>query len=146
MRLVIPTVVMPRYGSEMAVAEPGSEGSADYGLTFQLSVEMMSMIKAIKSPSHDVEVVMDERRGQVMLKDAHVVLDRDLVVLVACEETHVPRAVMEEGPDGTRAVMLAFYPYFNVDDEVRSELVFLIDRSGSMAGQPITEAGKTLYV
>jgi hypothetical protein len=49
---------------------------------------------------------------------------------------------------GNKAVMLSLYPNLELsdDDDVYSEMVFLVDRSNSMAGQRIAQVKETLAI
>ena len=70
-------------------------------------------------------------------------MDRDVVVLVATEEGHRPRLLVEKGKNST-AVLLTCVPRLEDLTKVPSEVIFLIDCSGSMSGQSILMAKEAL--
>ena len=72
-------------------------------------------------------------------------LDKDLVVLVATVSPHEPRVCVEIGEDGSTATMITLAPHIELDDQ-RCELVFVVDRSGSMSGSKIEQARNAMEV
>ena len=66
-----------------------------------------------------------------------------MVVLVATEAGHCPRLLVEKGENST-AVLLTLVPRLEDLVTVPSEVVFLIDCSGSMGGQSILMAKEAL--
>ena len=72
-------------------------------------------------------------------------LDKDFVVLVRTENPHQPSIIVELGSDGSTATMITLAPHIELDDE-KCELVFVVDRSGSMSGSKIEQAKKAMNV
>ncbi len=72
-------------------------------------------------------------------------LDRDFVLLVKTERPHQPRVCVEVAADGSVATMITLAPLIELD-EIGCELVFIVDRSGSMAGSKIDNARKAMTV
>jgi Ca-activated chloride channel homolog len=154
-RFVVPTTVSPRYAppkdqkgvgrSPAETLNPPLAWSVPYGLTLTVDVEMSSPVKAVESPSHAVSVAMDGGRVRVQLSEREAALDADFVLKVRLADSHVPMARVERGPDGKTYAQLAFSPRFETA-ESRNELVFLVDRSGSMQGSSIAEARNALQL
>ena len=71
--------------------------------------------------------------------------DRDLVVLLATEAGHRPTLVVEKSENST-AVLLTLVPRLQDLVKVASEVVFLIDCSGSMRGQSISMAREAVSI
>ena len=70
-------------------------------------------------------------------------MDRDIVVLVGTEASHRPRLIVEKEDDST-AVLLTLVTRVGDLVTVSSEVVFLIDCSGSMFGESILMAKQAL--
>jgi hypothetical protein len=70
-------------------------------------------------------------------------MDRDFVLLVTPAESSLPCVLAERGPDGKAYALVSFRPKFSAGF-APSEVVFLVDRSGSMQGTSIHEARKAL--
>ncbi len=154
-RLMLPTTVSPRYtpASPTNVGQPDAErvspptvGSVPYGLTLEVDVAMGAALSSVESPTHNIRTVLgDEGRATVTLSQRQAALDRDFVLLVEPRTASKPVALVGREEDGTRVVMVSFRP-----DETAmparsaSEVVFLLDCSGSMSGDSIEEARRAL--
>jgi Mg-chelatase subunit ChlD len=56
------------------------------------------------------------------------------------------RAITEQSSDTERAVMLTFFPKIETEEDILTEIVFLVDRSGSMAGSRLNQAKNALQL
>jgi Ca-activated chloride channel family protein len=160
LRFTLPTTVSPRYapaedrqGVGRTPAEalnPPVAGEVPYGLSLRVSLDMPSAIRGVESPSHPVSVDLDGPRGTVGLGTAETALDRDFVLVVRLAETHAPLVRLERTAEGGLVAMLAFAPRFGNEDALpeapKGEVVFLVDRSGSMGGSSIAEARNALQL
>ena len=159
-RFTLPTVLIPRYtpaGSTnpLAAVGTGAEGGqttsaslSPSAFSLLLSVEGEGGVSGVESPTHQLSCSREGGCVQGRLEEA---LDRDLVVLVHYKQPHQPTAIAEparegeEGFMGRHAVMLNFSPKFDTEvTQVEAEIVFLIDRSGSMQGIVIDSARAAL--
>jgi len=143
MRLSVPTTIAPRYipptdnseaAQEIAKLTYNSNG-AKTPLIINIETFMKSKIKSITSPSHDLKTEMkNQEQGQFhaisTLNDFTDVMDRDLVVLIDGEDQGTPVVFVEEMEDSV-AAMVSLIPSFKLDEQ-KTELIFLVDRSGSM--------------
>lgn len=160
LRFVLPATVAPRYapaedrrGVGRSVEEalnPPRAFQVPYGLTLRVSLDMPSAIRVVESPSHPVSVEIDRGHGNVTLATRETALDHDFVLTVRLAEPHVPSVRVERAPDGTRVAMLTFVPRFGGEGALagsaKGEVVFLVDRSGSMEGTSIAEAKNALQL
>jgi len=154
-RFVLPTTVSPRYApaeDRVGVGRTPAEAlnppvawSVPYGLELVAHLEAGSAIRSVESPTHPISVELDGARGTVRLGGRETALDRDFVLRVALAEPQKPRAWVEVDDAGRRAALLVFTPKFEVE-EAPSEILFVIDRSGSMEGTSIAEARNALQL
>merc|ERR1719410_2060946 len=153
-RLTLPTTLAPRYcppshkTSEAVTISQIGHTSSSPPLSLRLEVFSKSPIVSLDSPSHALITSQDDIQDDLHHKQANfkgttVDMDRDIVVLVATETGHRPRLIVEKCADST-AILLTLVP--RVEDLVTlsSEVVFLIDCSGSMSGQSILMAKEAL--
>jgi Ca-activated chloride channel family protein len=154
-RFVLPTTVSPRYApahDRVGVGRAPSDAlnppvalRVPYGLTVTVDVDLGVALRAVESPSHPIAVEVDGTRARVTLGERTAALDRDFVLLARAAEAPPPQAWLEVGDDGQAGVMLTFQPRFEAGP-APSELLFLIDRSGSMEGTSIAEARNALQL
>lgn len=155
LRFVVPTTVSPRYAPESdrtGVGRTPAEGlnpprafSVPYGLELKVDLDMPSALRAVESPSHPLSVEIDRNRATVRLGGRESALDRDFVLKVRLAEPHRPAARVETTPEGETVAAVSFAPSFT-SEEGPAELVFVVDRSGSMDGTSIEEARNALQL
>eukprot|EP00727_Mastigamoeba_balamuthi_P001039 m51a1_g10932 hypothetical protein (841) ;mRNA; f:140423-143884 len=148
-------LVLPGGALTLGVALPGSHHAALFPspYTIRSSFEMSSIIKGVSSPSHTVSFSWsDAAFGTASCKalvthsaDAPASDGRDFVLEVVLQEPNKSRAMVAKDAQGNAVAMLTFCP--NLQGAVaRSELVFLLDRSGSMAGSPMNHLRSTMQL
>jgi Ca-activated chloride channel homolog len=154
-RLAFPTTVAPRYvtDSGMDPVEAMIDGDAmnpphhlhvPYGLALEVDVALGRPTAAISSPSHTI-VIKDGNsdRHRVTLAGELTEMDRDIVLEIRLENDTEPQVQVDRRPDGETFVAVTFIPEFEVDeyDEPgKSDVVFVVDCSGSMGGESINQA------
>jgi len=153
-RFTLPTTVSPRYapaGDGAGVGPTPAETlnppvmpGVPYAFTFEMTVEMNGTLKKIFSPSHALEVEQDGTRARVRLAQRSAAMDRDLVVVIEAEGLDAPHATIEHGAHGG-AVLVSFVPSFEAEAQA-AEVVFVVDRSGSMGGSSIEEVRNALQL
>ena len=107
---------------------------------------MKGKIRKITSPSHTLESEIKEladENGQYLAKTGlgdttTDVMDRDLVIFIQSEDNSKPVVFVEKSND-TLAALVSLIPSFNLDNQ-NVELIFLVDRSGSMRGESMNQA------
>ncbi|MGZ3452423.1 MAG: VIT domain-containing protein [Polyangiales bacterium] len=164
LRVMIPTLVAPRYipgnptGNRTAhgAADPTDRvpdadrispkiGPNDYSLGLDLTLHVGEAAQ-VSSPSHAIVVQKTAGVAHVSFRDGRVVLDRDLVLNVeAAEGASLGSLVAHrDGDVGTFALTRVVDLFGEQTKKAGLDLVFLLDRSGSMGGQSIEEARKAL--
>eukprot|EP01133_Synstelium_polycarpum_P015038 gene15038-17790_t len=137
---------------DLAASTPGIS-TEKQGISIRLELEMPSAIVEVKSPSHPegIEASWKESTGKVVWKDQRqidVVNQSDLVILVKLKDPHEPAGFIERNQDGSRALMIVFYPKLAGENRIvsDSELIFLVDCSESMEGYNMQHAKKGLHL
>lgn len=118
-----------------------TDASSLHEVGFHLAVEAPVEIAETSSSSHAVRFRVDgPRRAQVRLAPERDVPDRDLVLDVRLRERY-QGVLAGTGNDG-RGRFAAVIPSTSFGEAPRGarRIVFVLDRSGSMGGQPITQA------
>ncbi|KAF7538886.1 hypothetical protein G7Z17_g12555 [Cylindrodendrum hubeiense] len=146
-RFTIPTNIVPRYGSADSLSSSHSWYNEE-GISITVDTEMPdgSAIKSIQSPSHPISVSIGTtstaasaepslRKASATLSQGAANLDKDFVIQVVATKMGEPSAFVETHPTipNQRALMATLVPKFKLPAE-KPEIVFLCDRSGSMAG------------
>jgi Ca-activated chloride channel family protein len=152
-RLMLPTTISPRYipdGPPHVVQQdaerlcPETRSEVPYGLTLEIQIEAASPLAAVESPSHPIRLSLEDRRATVRLSTTETALDRDFILLIEHAEPYQPAAYTAREADGTRVAMLTFRPQLEGADPAPSEVLFVLDCSGSMGGDSITCAKRAL--
>lgn len=150
-RFTIPTQIAPRYGSQTLTHSTAPSASASGGIKITVDVELEQgvSLRGIQSPSHPIAVTMgrtstmmedddtfESNLGSSALALGSTELDKDFVIVVQAKGQDIPRAILENHPTipNQRALMATLVPKFNIPNE-HPEIVFVVDRSGSMGGK-----------
>ncbi|EXX51660.1 hypothetical protein RirG_259720 [Rhizophagus irregularis DAOM 197198w] len=158
-RFVLPTNIAPRYGSS-EYSSSSNDGKilnpdvvsysnkADFYLNLAITCRMTSTIQNIESPSHKIstEMNIDEnpKISKITLTQQTTYLEKDFILVVKSKDLDQPRAFVEYNPETkTNCVMLTLVPKLSLNTTI-SELVFVVDRSGSMSVEPMKKAAQAL--
>jgi len=150
-RLMIPMTVSPRYFPsdsdpvKVDVLSPPASLKVPYGMSLRVRLNNSDKIAAVSSPSHRIVIEADDQSWNIKLPETENRLDRDFLLDISLKEPGLPSARIQTHPNGDRVVILRLYPEIEPEAEVsRSEVVFLLDCSGSMQGSSIKQASKAL--
>lgn len=144
-RYTVPITIAPRYGTQRDVqtSDIPEAFAIKTEIKVDLSMEKESHIRNVRSPTHPIEVtigrtsIMPETTSEpcyasVKLRE-NVVIQEDFVVTVGSSNKDLPFAFLETHPTlpNQRAMMVSLTPKFGLPQST-SEIIFVIDRSGSM--------------
>ena len=152
LRLLIPTVIAPRYGDPVRDGglQPYQTAEfdllADYPFALRLRLHGDLARARVASPSHPIAVGREEVRGAEVVEVSLArqgALDRDFVLTID-HLVQPSMTVMARDPVADEVVVLAsFLP--RVPAETRAQaLKILVDCSGSMAGDSMAAARRAL--
>ncbi|CAG8684375.1 11519_t:CDS:2, partial [Ambispora gerdemannii] len=161
-RFVLPTVVSSRYSpvtfsedttdaEKIVTAENPSYADTKYTLGLSITCRMTDTITSIESPSHlistELNIGGDAKVSRISLAEEITYLERDFILVVKSNGLDEPRAFMEYNPKTeTNVVMLTLVPNFSQSVAKMNEMIFVVDRSGSMSGGPIRRASQALQL
>ena len=113
-------------------------------VSFQLEVTPIEKIKGVSSPSHPLNIDFSGNKLHVSLSTETDVPNRDLI-LDATFTSIEPRTYCSSNPmEPDRFVCVLPSKCFNIVENPPRKIVFVVDRSGSMRGIPMTQAKRAL--
>ena len=152
LRFTIPTSIAPRYGdapyglSTTSDGQPIQEALETGGMKISIQITMPSNVQSVQSPSHPISVhlgghvenVSDDSFNSKLaiatLSQTSTELGKDFILLVKCADLSSPRALLEthDAKPNSKALMVTVVPKFTLPPGSKPEIVFVVDRSGSM--------------
>lgn len=124
---------------------PEDVGPDSHRATIALDINAGLPVSRVSSPSHRITSTWNGNAVEVAPESDAVLMDRDLVVRWAPARGMEPAAaVFHEQWQGEDYLLALVVPGLNRDQQLPRELVFVIDTSGSMAGESIRQARQAL--
>lgn len=152
LRFRLPLTVIPRYMNGRGPAPVSSNEKPTFALEFKASFSMSAPIETVSSLTHDISIDMEDNRMHGTVSLSHVaVIDRDLDLRFSLkaideDEKRKPLVVLEKHPKlDSKAVLISFFPKMKRSPK-KSEIILVIDRSGSMRGERINMAKEALHI
>lgn len=151
-RFTIPQIIAPRYGTT-APSHPSRTGrthrtNQGMDIVVDIVLEEGVVVRSIQCPGQSATVTLGRTSdtvnrdsfatnlASVDLSTSRTSLDKDFIILIQAKGQDTPRALLETHPSlpNQRAVRATLIPRFNLPNQDR-EVVFVVDRSGSMEGK-----------
>ncbi|KAJ7071390.1 von Willebrand factor type A domain-containing protein [Mycena amicta] len=156
-RFQLPSCVGERYGPPLTALVGASAPSSSTRIRIAFEIQTSGRIQSITSPSHQItesayktHLNRPSRRRTMVRYRSATFLEKDFVLVIQAEGLDEPRCFAELQSDksgrhsDTVAMQLSLVPRFKLPPVVGQEYIFLVDRSGSMAGARIETAKRTL--
>ncbi|KAG8846784.1 hypothetical protein FS842_001575 [Serendipita sp. 407] len=157
----MPTAIAPRYGTAPTNI-PWLRNNSQNRFELSVSVQMNKPVTSISSPSHPIGLMLgchqreltgeyDPSKAFVYLGDS-AMLDKDIVIVISAQGMDAPRCSVERwlksdgAEETTDAYALTLVPKFELPALPSQEYIFLVDRSGSMAGSRIKAVRTALQI
>ena len=155
LQLIVPTVVSPRYFTAEQVltmdpaelwhlTPPAVIGPLPYGFTLTVDLELPGRLVGVDCPSHPFRWEMADGR----LKGAvagQARMDQDFVLKVKTDQVHEPFCLLAREGAGAQVLMVSVNPDRpHALARTPLEVIFLVDCSGSMAGESAAQARNAL--
>ena len=155
--LRFPMTVTPRYTPaghpaagevrQFLNPEPATPAKPIQPITLSAEIKLGMPLSSVDAPYHEVTWTREQDIDRVALADGVVPMDRDFVLRWQPQPADAPRAAAFHERIGASeyALLMVLPPTGRVQTSSLSrELVFVIDTSGSMGGQSITQARASL--
>ncbi len=162
---VLPTVVAPRYipgnssgvKTGTGVVSPTNQvpdadfitppiGNAPYTLELKAHLKGFRGLKKITSPSHPIVIYVEEDGFAVTLAKENEPLNRDFILNAEMDKAPSNRLILSrDGDEVFGELTIALEPE-EIPQQNNCEYTFVIDVSGSMAGQKLEQAKKALQL
>ncbi|MBL1216084.1 MAG: VWA domain-containing protein [Planctomycetes bacterium] len=128
---------------------PGTNSSVYGTLRFEVSIESTEPLRGVWSPTHDVEVVRHgDHEAVVAYEKSGGSLDSDFLVMYDSEDSDVGMSLVtyreNEVDPGYFLMLLCPKQLWEDRKHVPQDYVFVVDTSGSMAGEKIDQAREAL--
>lgn len=127
------------------VLEPGQRSGHDISLT--LTLDAGAPLRDLAAPSHEVTI---ERKGDtravIRLADEAVIPNKDFVLRYGLDGDAPTVAFLPHRSGGEGYFLLLLQPEIEPRDQVirSKEMIFVVDGSGSMSGQPIEKVKEAM--
>ncbi|KAH8828756.1 hypothetical protein DL96DRAFT_1814093 [Flagelloscypha sp. PMI_526] len=163
-RFIFPRTYAQRYGWAPTLSA-ASASTVHQRFSMDVIVQQASTIKSISCPSgHPMQLelgkpdgftvddsVPDSQLAKVVISDLSGSLTQDILLIITAAGLDSPRCFVEAHPsltsNDTVAMGLTFVPRFKLPDHPSGmEYIFMVDRSGSMAGSGIKLVKEALIV
>ncbi|KAJ5080791.1 von willebrand factor a domain-containing protein 5a [Anaeramoeba ignava] len=147
-RFFLPTIISPRY-----IPQKYGETNPSYfwnlkeipgGYTANFHIEMTSNIVSVESTTHKIYPNILGQNCEFSIKPQENESQKDLEIIIHEQDPNVPRILTEFDKDSSVSMITLFPTLSEYQNNV--EIIFLVDRSGSMSGLRIQSVRETLNV
>eukprot|EP01114_Cavostelium_apophysatum_P024203 TRINITY_DN940_c0_g1_i3.p1 TRINITY_DN940_c0_g1~~TRINITY_DN940_c0_g1_i3.p1 ORF type:complete len:876 (-),score=276.34 TRINITY_DN940_c0_g1_i3:53-2680(-) len=128
---------------------PSSSSIPPVKSSLSVQLEMTSNIKSISSQTHPITFEFGDKPSHATVTLSNPTPDdKDFELAVKLAEPHKPCGAVQVDSAGRKCAMVALYPALELgeDDKIYTEMIFVIDRSGSMSGSRINQVRDCLQV
>jgi hypothetical protein len=112
-------------------------------------LDMTSNIKTISSPSHPIEIEFGKKSSQATITlNQNKAIQKDFEIFIKLTEPYKPCGRVQINSEKEKCAMIALYPNLEIpnDEDIINEIIFVLDRSGSMSGSRIRQLSNTMKI
>jgi Ca-activated chloride channel homolog len=115
-------------------------------ITIKINLDAGLALEKINSPYHEIEINKQSDQYQILLKQESTLANRDFELIWQPHPSVAPKAALftEEKNGDTYAMIMMVPPNVEESETLNREIIYVIDTSGSMAGQSIIQARAAL--
>ena len=135
-QILLPTLVTPKYKS--SITNKLMYGKVKYTVDFNINIDKSINRKSISCPSHKVNLIDEESTERVEVLNYD--LSRDFKLNIELKNELSSTAIISKTKDEKDIMYLSFMPeILDAYEDSEKEYIFIIDISGSMAGEKLSE-------
>ena len=140
-QILMPTLVTPKYKS--SITDKLIYGKVDYTIDFYINIDKSINRKRISCPSHKINLIDEEKIERIEVLDYD--LSKDFKLNIELKNELSSNAIISKTRDGKDMVYLSFMSeILDTYEDSEKEYLFIIDVSGSMAGEKLDETKKAV--
>ncbi len=150
LRFYLPTTIAPRYGSPddsgLELHQiPEHDIIAENPFSLKLTLKGVLADAQLRSPSHEITVEKSRGTALISLTAEQSFMDRDFILNITLPGNKKDMVSIETDPFSGYVALASFMPHLPVrDDASRRNVKIIIDCSGSMSGDSITQARQAI--
>jgi len=120
---------------------------AGHDISISVQIDAGALIRDLESKLHDISARHDGEVAHVQLKEKATIPNKDFILRYTAASEEIGDAVLVHASDLGRFFTLILQPPERVRPEqvTPKEMVFVLDTSGSMRGEPIEKAKQTMF-
>ena len=140
-QILLPTLVTPKYKSN--ITDKLFYRKVDYTVDFNIDIDKSINRKSIYCPSHSINIVDNEDKETIEVKDYD--LSKDFKLIIELKNELSSSAIKSKTLDKQEMIYLSFMPEItNSYEDTEKEFIFIVDISGSMHGEKMDETKKAV--
>lgn len=162
-KFVFPTVVGPRYipgrplndrgdtdqvpdGSRISPPLTPEDTRGGHDISIAVDVHAGSPLQAIRCETHEVETVRNRDGAQIRLAQRKTIPNKDFILEYSTAQSEIRDSLLthRDGDSGYFAFILQPPTRVQSESVAPKELVFVVDVSGSMRGEPLNQVVATM--
>ena len=140
-QILLPTLVTPKYKSN--ITDKLFYRKVDYTVDFNIDIDKSINRKSIYCPSHAINIVDNEDKETIEVKDYD--LSKDFKIIIELKNELSSSAIKSKTLDKQEMIYLSFMPEITDSyEDTEKEYIFIVDISGSMHGEKMDETKKAV--
>lgn len=140
-QILLPTLVTPKYKSN--ITDKLFYRKVDYTVDFNINIDKSINRKSIYCPSHAINIIDNEDKETIEVKDYD--LSKDFKLIIELKSELSSSAIKSKTLDKQEMIYLSFMPEITDSyEDTEKEYIFIVDISGSMHGEKMDETKKAV--